>query len=73
MKDPSQELFRLSYKDFNFSALNKNEKRIIILFFWKNQKIREISKILNISESTVRQSKKRALKKLKKPNMHLWN
>ena len=72
-KDPSQELFRLSYTDFNFSPLNKNEMKIIGLYFWKNMKIREISKILNISECSVRQSKKRALKKLKNSNTHLWN
>ena len=73
IKDPSQELFRLSYDDFNFSPLNKNEKKIIELYFWKNLKISEISEILNINESAVRQSKKRALKKLKNLNIHLLN
>ncbi len=73
IKDPADELFRLSYRDFNFSALNGTEKRIIKLYFCWNKKISEISKLLNITESAVRQSKKRALIKLKKSNMHLLN
>ena len=73
IKDPSEEFFRLSFEDFDFSPLNKNELKIIQLFFWRNLKIREIAKILKISESNVRQYKKRALKKLYKPNMKLLN
>ena len=73
IKDPSEDCFRLNYNDFNFSPLNTTEKEIIQFFFWENMKISEISKTLNISESTVRQSKKRALKKLKHLNRHLLN
>ena len=72
-KDPREELFRLSFEDFDFSTLNKNELQTIQLFFWENLKLKEIAVMLNISESAVRQCKRRALKKLYKPNLHLWN
>jgi RNA polymerase sigma factor (sigma-70 family) len=71
--DPREELFRLSFEDFDFSSLNNNELQTIQLFFGENMKLKEIAGILNISESAVRQCKKRALKKLYKPNLHLWN
>ena len=71
-KDPSEELFRLSFDEFDFSPLNKTEKKIIHLFFQKNQKTKEIAEKLNLSVSAVRKYKKKALKKLYKPNLHLW-
>ncbi len=71
VKDPSKELFRLSFDDFDFSPLNKTEKDVIQLFFWGNLKIKEIADVLDINSSVVRQHKTRALKKLKISNKHL--
>ena len=73
VEDPSKELFRLSFDDFDFSALNKTEMDVIQLFFWGNLKTKEIADILNINSSTVRQHKARALKKLKISNKHMCN
>jgi len=73
IKDPSEDCFRLCYDDFDFSLLNSHEKKIIDFYFWEEMTTREIAQILKIRESTVRQSKKRALNKLKKRNRHLLN
>ena len=71
--NPCEELFRLSFEDFDFSPLNETEMQIIRLYFWENLKIKEISQSLKMSESTVRKYKSRALTKLKDTNKHLWN
>ena len=71
IKDPLKHYFRLCHDDFDFSPLNKTEKKIIELYFWEKMKISEISNTLNTSQSDVRQSKKRALKKLQNTNRHL--
>jgi hypothetical protein len=73
IKSPSEELFRLSFDDFDFSPLNNTELQIIQLFFGKDMKIKEISQSLKICEGAVRKYKSRALKKLYEPNLHLWN
>lgn len=73
VKYPRKTCSELSIEDFDFSPLNENEMSAIYLYFWGNLKTKEIAGFLRISENAVRQCKQRALKKLYRPNLHLWN
>ena len=62
------------------SSLNENEQKVIACYYFEEMTLKEISKILDVSESRVSQLHTKALKKMKKKlgedNMGLfgiWN
>ena len=46
--------------------LNKNQREVIVLYYYENKKIRVIAEKMNMSENAVKQLKLRAINKLKK-------
>lgn len=54
----------------NLDRLTVNEKKVVILYYYEELTLKEISRILEISESRVSQIRKRALEKLKKHLVH---
>ncbi len=66
-KDKTDHFFAYK-KDLKIALdkLNKNQREVIILYYYENKKIRDIAEKMNMSENAVKQLKLRAINKLKK-------
>ncbi len=57
---------KIIIRDVIETELTKRQKQILILYFYKNLKMTEISKMLNINKSTVSRTIERGIKKIHK-------
>jgi len=55
----------IDIEDFNFSQLNKNELKIIELFYIEGLSIKDIVLQIGLKEDTIKEYKREALKKIK--------
>lgn len=60
------EKLKIILKNIILSELTERQRQVLILYFYKNMKMVDIAKILNINKSTVSRTIKRSTEKIHK-------